>query len=219
LIAYHERNGEEAEPRAHPWSTAVNDSAHRYIDFKLEPQLIRTALEDWVPYRAAPFAESFFQLLEWLNGPQSRLESNDCAFRGSHANTTDHQFQYKERCDGRLMILYRNTYLNTFADAVDWLFNETLGSLSGVDEEFHSGAVGFSFLRTGYLALGDGKRRAAAGFQVGLSFFAYGNDQSSCHEAMNRLILNVRQALETINARITPRLIRRFHVRVREFRD
>jgi hypothetical protein len=201
VIVYHHTAGEDAPPRAHPWTTAQSDSSQRYVDFKAEPHLIRTVLEDWNPYNSESFAETFFQLLEWLNGKDSQLESNDCAFRGAHPNT-DTQFKFPHRCDGRLMILYRDLYLNTQPDAVDWLFNETKAALYRTDKKFRAGAVGFSFMQTGYLALGDGVKQAAFGFQIGLSLFAYGGDHSSTHASMDRLLSNLRQALEVVNYRI-----------------
>lgn len=202
MISYHHTAGEEQPPRPHPWSTALTDSSQAYVDFKTNPTLIRTALEDWVLYKSEPFAESFFQLLEWLNGSDSHLESNDCAFRAAHPNTTDKQFKFPERCDGRLMILYRDLYLNTQTATVDWLFNETFSALEGVDQEFTAGAVGLSFLKAVYLALGDGKKKGALGFQIGFSFFAYGADRAASHANIDRLLRNVRAALEIVNARI-----------------
>ena len=42
----------EPEPpgRVHPWTEAVKNSEWRYHDFKQHPELIRTVLEDFVPY-------------------------------------------------------------------------------------------------------------------------------------------------------------------------
>jgi hypothetical protein len=105
------------------------------------------------------------------------------------------------------MFMYRNLYLNTQPDAVDWLFNETLRALARIDRKFRAGAVGFSFMDTVYLAFGDNPTgapgfRGAAGHQVSLRLFAYGDDRTASHGNMNRLMQNLRRALEVANYRI-----------------
>lgn len=201
MIIYYDKKLNSSEPRAHPWTMTLHDESHRYVDFKSQPQLIRVVLEDWVPFGHEQFAESFFRLLEWLNGKDSNLESNDCAFRPSSDNI-DKQFKFAKRCDGRLIILFRDLIENTQTDSVDWLFNTTMQTLGTIDPEFVAGAVGFSFAKTVYMALGDKPKRGALGHQIMLSFFAYGKNRGAAHRNMNRLILNVRNALQRINARI-----------------
>jgi hypothetical protein len=71
-----------SEPRSHPWSAARTNSTYRYYDFTTSPALIRTSLEDFLPWAQHPAIERFFVLLEWLNGSTSLLESNDCEFAG-----------------------------------------------------------------------------------------------------------------------------------------
>jgi hypothetical protein len=202
MIAYHHKAGDAEAARVHPWTRALENEANRYIDFKANPQLIRTSLEDWVPYKAEQFADTFFELLEWLNGEKSQLESNDCAFRGAHPNTTDQQFKFSQRCDGRLMVLYRDLYLNTQGDTVDWLFNETMAALHRIDKKFKAAAVGLSFMQTAYTAFGDGVKSGAFGFEIGFFSFAYGRDRSEAHGNMDRLLRNLRQALEIVNYRL-----------------
>ncbi len=202
MIAYHHTAGEDAKPREHPWTTALADQSQRYVDFKSEPGLIRSALEDWVPYKNERFAESFFQLMEWLHSSENHLESNDCAFRDAHLNTTDRQFKFAKRCDGRLMILYRDIYLNTQPLAVNWLFNATLKTLQQIDPKFLTAAVGLSRAKAVYLALGDGVKRGGLGDQISLSFFAYGDSRRAAHASMERLLRNVYQTLHMANARI-----------------
>jgi len=200
VIAYHAKELDSSDPRAHPWTVGKEDESHRYIDFKSEPHLIRTALEDWAPFSAEPFAETFFQLLEWLNGHDSNVESNDCAFRPA-GNNRDKQFQYSMRCDGRLMILFRDLFKNTQTSKVDWLLNEGMQALEEIDQGFVAGAVGFSFSKTAYMAFGKHPKQGAAGHQVMLSFYAYGNDGPAAHDSMNRLLKNVHSALRKIDAR------------------
>src|SRR6478752_3654920 len=100
------------EPRSHPWSDSVLDSEARYHDLSVEPQLIRTALEDFRPFERYAAIEEFYSLLERLNHPKSALESSDCAFSGPQPNETQ-QIKSTLECSGRLMILYRALERNT----------------------------------------------------------------------------------------------------------
>jgi hypothetical protein len=66
-------------------------------------------MQKWATY---PATETFYRLLEWLNGSESVLESNDSAFSGATA-TTSTQPSKRLQCSGRLILLYRNVILNT----------------------------------------------------------------------------------------------------------
>lgn len=201
MIAYHAKELDSSDARAHPWTVTKEDASHRYFDFKSEPHLIRTALEDWASFSGEPFAETFYQLLEWLNSPDGNLESNDCAFRPA-VNNRDKQFPFSMRCDGRLMILFRDLFKNTQPSKVDWLLNEGMQTLGEIDRDFVAGAVGFSFSKTAYMEFGKHPKQGAAGHQVMLSFYAYGNDGVAAHESMNRLLKNVYATLRKMDARI-----------------
>jgi hypothetical protein len=80
--------------RSHPWIDGESDPAHRYYDFRTSPELIRSSLEDLQAWSTYPATETFYRLLEWLNGAESVFESNDCAFSGASANTSA-QFFYE----------------------------------------------------------------------------------------------------------------------------
>lgn len=201
MIAYYAKELNSSVPRAHPWTVAEINDRHRYVDFKFEPHLIRTVLEDWTPFSSEPFAETFFQLLEWLHGPSGQLESNDCAFRPAAPNR-DKQFHFAMRCDGRLMILFRDLVKNTQSASVDWLLNESMRTLNNVDRDFVSGAVGFSFMKAVYMAFGSNPKQGALGHQVMLSFFAYGDDRTATRASMYRVLTNVHSALVKVDDRI-----------------
>jgi hypothetical protein len=67
--------------RHHPWTIVTSDPTLQYRDFKTRPDLIRTVLEDFVPWAHYPAVIRFYEMLEWLNGPDSVFESNDCGLR------------------------------------------------------------------------------------------------------------------------------------------
>jgi len=78
IVAY----DEEIPPlREHPWTVSMAVPDGRYWDFKAHPEQIPLVLEDfrpWAHYAAIP---RFYELLAWLNGFDSILESNDCGLR------------------------------------------------------------------------------------------------------------------------------------------
>lgn len=111
------------EPRSHPWTDAVTNPACRYYDFKVEPQRIRTSLEDFLPWSHYPAVTLLYELLERLNSPASRLESNDCAFSAPHHSEAP-QLSKLLQCDGRVMILFRKLGLNLSLDRVEELKGE-----------------------------------------------------------------------------------------------
>ncbi len=88
MQVYEHNDPDSLRPRTHPWTDGESDPAHKYYDFRARPELIRSSIEDLQEWEAYPATETFYRLLEWLNGPESALESNDCAFSGATANTS-----------------------------------------------------------------------------------------------------------------------------------
>lgn len=66
--------------RTHPWTFAEHNPSWRYVDFRREPEKIETSLEDFRPWAQFPATQRFYELIRWLNGPDSLFETNDCAF-------------------------------------------------------------------------------------------------------------------------------------------
>jgi hypothetical protein len=126
-----------AEPRSHPWTDAVANSDFRYRNLKAEPSLIRTSLEDFVPWRHYSTIDEVYTLLEWLNGPTSTLESNDCAFTGPHVNEVP-SFPKTLQSSGPVMVLHRALENNLSPASVGDAPHRRLGML---DPQFRWGMV------------------------------------------------------------------------------
>jgi len=201
MIVYHASEFELIEARAHPWSVGLNDKSNVYFDFKAYPNLIRTSLEDFKQYENHAFCQTFYELLEWLNGENSFFETNDCAFKSPSENI-DKQFKYTKRCSGRLMILYRDIYENTQFKSIDWLFNNLMKLLYVRDREFRAGAIGLSIMKTIYKALSPNPNEGGSGWQIMLSFFAYADNKNISFKNMNRILFNVSKCLFSLNNRI-----------------
>lgn len=184
--------------RSHPWTAMVSDNSSVYIDFKKQPNLIRSCLEDLVPLKKWDFVEQFYCLIEWLNGQNSLLESNDCAFNVVEDNP-DQQYAYAKKCSARLMILFRDIPENCQIKSINWLMNNILTSVSSMKPRFKSGAICLSQSPTCYLALGDKADSGGMGYQVTLSFLAYGKNERRCYESMKELLIVAQNSLQRVN--------------------
>ena len=200
MIAYRAEEFDSNTPRAHPWTGTTENKNLKYINFIEYPEKIRTSLEDWVTHSHEDFAEEFYQLLEWINGDESVFESNDCAYTSPHKNT-DHQFKFKKRCQGRLMILFREHRVNCNDKAINWIFNRTMEELLDHDRDFRAAAIGFSFQDSVYMSLSPEDKKGGLGWQVNFTFFAYGSSDAIVNRNMLRAIKNLRSALESVNKR------------------
>lgn len=179
----------------------VSDDTSVYMDFKKQPKLIRSALEDLVAFKKWDFVEQFYSLIEWVNSPNSLLESNDCVFNAAEDNP-DQQYPYAKKCSARLMILFRDIPENCQAKSVDWLMNNILSLVSAIKSGFKAGAICLSQSPTCYLALGDKPDTGGMGHQVTLTFFAYGKNERRCYESMQEVLAVAQTSLQRVNKRI-----------------
>jgi hypothetical protein len=186
-----------SEPRSHPWTAATANPASRYYDFKTEPELIRTALEDFLPWSHDPAVTVLYELLERLNAVASILESNDCAFTGPHETEAPQLGQLQ--CDGRVMVLYRELELNLSQRRIEALKNALHVRLAALDLAFEWGMIGTTMPRVVYLAL-PGAREQQLGHQLMISFWAWGDSESEVMRNLKRVLENLSQALGSLTA-------------------
>ncbi|MEO6576656.1 MAG: hypothetical protein ABIP89_22610, partial [Polyangiaceae bacterium] len=172
------------EPRSHPWTDAVSSSAYRYLDLKADPSLVRTSLEDFVPWSNYPAVRAFYMLIEWLNAEAGSLESNDCAFTAPHRNETASVPKTLE-CSGRIMILFRALAENLSADRTRVLENDLHRRLGALDPEFEWGMIGTTIVPVRYLAL---PRDAQLGHQLMISFWAWGDGEMELMTNLDRVV-------------------------------
>ena len=186
--------------RAHPWTTSATDPTHRYYDFRAKPELIRSSIEDLQKWSTCPATETFYRLLDWLNGAESDLESNDCAFSGATANTSP-ALSGRLQCSGRLMILYRDLSLNTSPTQMDWLINATAHAMRELDPVFEWGAVGLTITPVRFTTL-PGPPERQQGQQLMLSFWAWGENEREVMTNLDRTFHNLTAALHLISDEI-----------------
>jgi len=187
--------------RSHPWTSMQSDQSNVYMDFKKNPKLIRSSLEDLIPLKKWAFVEEFYSLIEWINSPKSLLESNDCTFNVVEDNDDGH-YPYAKKCSARLMILFRDIPENCQQRSVDWLMESILHCVAGSKLNFRAGAIALSQNETCYLALGDKPDTGGMGQQVVISFFAYGKNDRRCYENMQQVVDHAHSCLKKVNKKI-----------------
>ncbi len=193
---------EHADPdalsvRSHPWRGSVSDPSHRYYDLRERPELIRTELEDLRGWTRYPAIETFYQLLEWLNGGASFLETNDCAFSGPTPNETA-GFSKALQCSGRVMLLFRDLPHNTSTVRVHRLTEAIARALSEHDEGFQWGVVGATIVPVRFTTLPGGEEEQR-GSQLMLSFWAWGDDEGEAMVHLERTLANLSAALRGVS--------------------
>ena len=182
--------------RAHPWSTALADPAHRYYNFRLEPELIRKSLEDFLPLAKWPAITRFYELVEWINSEELIFESNDCGTRGPGPNKIP-KFAKPRECTARLMILFRDLKANLSFDTVTWLAGAVRHYLNQTDLAFEWGVIGTTVRRSQYVSLPP-PESAQMGPQLMLTFWAWGDTDSEVMDNLGRSFENVQEALSNV---------------------
>jgi len=193
MKTYKRELSDGAAPRAHPWTDAASNSGSRYHDFKARPELVRTSVEDFTPWQGSAAVETFYRLLDWLNARDGAFESNDCAFTGPDDNP-DPAFLKAQECSGRVMILYRDLPTNLALLHVERLESAVQRHLAKIDPEFEWGAVGTTIMRTQYVTL-PLPEEGQLGFQLMLSFWAWGDGPEETMAHLERVFVNLSRAL------------------------
>ncbi len=183
--------------RAHPWTDAISNSTFRYYDFKKEPARIRTSLEDFLPWKDEPAIDRFFGLLEALNGPRSRLESNDCAFSGPSPNESP-SIEKAMQCTGRVMVLFRDLTRNLSAPDVSALKNSLHEELGPLDPQLDWAMIGTTLVPVDYVTL-PVHHDLRLGQQLMISFWAWGSSKAEVMKNLDRLMKNLTTAFARIN--------------------
>jgi hypothetical protein len=187
-----------SEPRSHPWLGAAGDPDAQYYDLTASPGLIRTALEDFRPWARYAAIETFYALLERINHRSSSLESNDCAFSGPEACEEPTALRAIE-CSGRVTILFRALQQNTLLGRVELLKNQLHAELVPNDPSFDGGVIGTTLVPARYLALPEPDQQQL-GFQLLISFWAWGDSEPTAMRNLARLLKNLTRALRKLAA-------------------
>ncbi|MEM0983430.1 MAG: hypothetical protein AAGI17_05730 [Planctomycetota bacterium] len=197
MHVYYAQSLERNVPRSHPWTHAESDATEQYVDFRARPELIRTELEDFVPLGNDPAAERFFELIEWLNGDESVLETNDAAFADLTPNPDRDRVPFAMRASGRVHLFMRELRHNIgFAGAVS-ITNALGHHLGRTDDGWRDGRVGLARLPVHFAQIEDAENRL--GWLHEIHLFSYGNSEREVLDAFARCTRNVRVACEALS--------------------
>jgi hypothetical protein len=199
MNVYEHHDPHSTDPRSHPWNVAEHDPTNKYYNFRESPELIRSSLEDFRAWGHHAAIDGFYNLLEWLNGPDSVLESNDCAFRGPEPNTNQ-SFAKRLQCSGRVMILYRDLKLNTIHECVQWLTSASRHYLLQTDPDFIFGVVGTTIMQATFITLPPTHKQS--GQELQLSFWAWGDSEIESLSNLGRIFRNMSLALRNVSDEI-----------------
>ena len=201
MRVYYDQNLTYFEPRPHPYGAAPG--GHRYVDFKERPDLIRTVLEDFQPFDRTNAVQKFYAMLEWVNGSNSKIETNDCAFRsaGSHKDPNSTK---NLRAHGRLCILHRDPYFNSDHARAVSLCEKIMENLIVTDPTFtaEDGVVGLTLNPILQLSISTAQSVSdkylecsvndpGLGNLTMLSFWVYGKDADEVFSNLERILSNM----------------------------
>lgn len=179
IIVHHQVD--EKVGRNHPWTVSDFDEGHKYYDFKKNPELIRTSLEDFLPYSDKEPIETFYKFLEWINGSQSVLETNDCALRYARENISTNTSKKKLEISGRVMIFFRTLQFNCDPKWFQPLKNAFLHFGSKLDPSFRDGVITTCFFPVYYEEINE------HGVEISFNFWAFGDSETECLQNLNKL--------------------------------
>lgn len=157
-------------PRPHPYARVHHDSRGQYYDFKAEPDLIESVLEDFAPHGAYEGVQQFYALLRHINRPDSPFETTDSGLSQSVYRSRNSPFPDKAGwVGGRLMLMWRRLDRNSQPAVVRGLLKRLRTKLKHAGRAYtHIGFVVGPF-PTVFSATGR------KGFQIDIEFAMWGD--------------------------------------------
>ena len=186
---------QEPVPRAHPWGkTGYAEGGGAYYDFRSNPHLIRSVLEDFIPYASQPAVERFYQLLEMLNGPDSSLETNDCALSGPHEPAPS-IFRGTVGIGGRLEFFYRSLERNLSREAVSWLVFLFEIYAQRAMPDMLQGVLCLKMVETEFLRAASENQ---SGHRVRVTFNVYSNSELEAWETLSTMFTGLLEVFKRV---------------------
>lgn len=118
--------------RMHPYLSSRPGEAG-FVDFRQQPERIPEVLEDYRPHADQPAVRTFFEFLRWINGPESVLETCDCALQGPDKVKSPKESRFPWVLHGRVMMMHREPGANCIEGAPTIFIQHLYGQLQRVD--------------------------------------------------------------------------------------
>jgi hypothetical protein len=213
LQIYYDEGRTYGEARLFPYTPRSAEQSG-YIDFKLYPERIQETLEDFRNYASTQAVQTFYSFLRWANGPDSHLETCDCAFRPPSPHN-DTNSSLKLSAYGRLYLMFRNAQFNCSTPQTDWLCGNLSAVLRDTDAAMpgSEGVVAFTLNPTIHIALSKGywlengqffcpSVDPGRGRHLQLTFWGYGNDESQAFGNLERVFKNIWASCKSVSNEI-----------------
>jgi hypothetical protein len=210
---YYDEERTYAEARLHPYTARSGDQSG-YVDFKAHPERILDALEDFRPFDSMDCIQTFYSFLRWVNGPDSYLETCDCALRRPSVHQ-DPNSNRKLSTYGRIYLMFRDPKVNSSLSQTDWLRGRLMGDLKGTDIDMlgSEGVVAFTLNLVIQIGISSGAWREDGRFfsplsdpgrgrHLMLTFWAYGDDELHAFQNLDRVFQNIWSACKSVSLEI-----------------
>ncbi|PZR74082.1 MAG: hypothetical protein DLM73_08970 [Chthoniobacterales bacterium] len=185
MRAFHDKaEGEIGAARMHPWGGSLHDPNAKFVDFLKRPDLVRSSLEDFIPYAAVPAIDRFFSLIEWMNGADTVWETTESYLWPPAAPQSNRSFaQYRIVCSARLVFFHRD-HLWQLRHG-DWAFTSLLRRLERREPVVPNACVGVFIAPTLFVSLSeDGGRTAPEAKVLGVRCYGFGNSEKEAFEGV-----------------------------------
>ena len=210
--------------KTHPWIETEDYPADRYYDFKANPTLIPQVLDNfkgWSDWSEWEGVQLFYRLLGWLNGPDSRLESNGCGFYGPRENPQKDGWFGELITAGGLIFLFRDVELNLSEESaawamrplpvggrlpplapgknISWLLKQSYEYLQQLNPEFIWGRVSVCLFPTLYSEL-PLEPNDKFGHEVGFRWWAWGDTEEETMAHFKEVVATMFECLKRVSA-------------------
>lgn len=213
MITYYDNHRTYDVLRLHPYAPG-DLRQNGFVDFKKYPEKISTVLEDFVPHSEHAAIQTFYKLLEYINGEGSFIETCDCALRspGLHSDSNS---DMPIAVHGRLFLMYRDQTLNCSKKHAEWLCGKLMSLLNQNEPDLteREAVIGFTLNPVLHTEISNGiwmpdgqfecdEDDPGNGVHTMLSFWSYGNDDNHAFENLDRVFKNLKVACVELNSEI-----------------
>jgi len=168
-----------------------------FVDFLKHPELIRTSLEDFIPFKNQLAVERFFELVEWMLNDDSPWETTESKFWSPVRNTGPAFPDYSVICSGRLVFFCRNHLWQSRHS--DWLFSRLLEGLLRHKPVVPNACVGVFTVPTLFVSLSqDQGKTAPLCAALGVRCYGFGNTEDEAFDGFGSGVDAVRTCTQQI---------------------
>jgi hypothetical protein len=161
-------------------------------------------------------------MLRWVNGPESNLETSDCAFRGPRDNEQKDGWPKEMVCHGQMYVFFRNLQYNLSAESKSWKENHPGGdklakpytpskytqwlinqSQQAVRQSTHVWAcIGFGLISIQF-AEAQVSKNEQLGYAVVYKFWAWGDSEEDTMVSFKYVVDTLFTIFKTLSSEVT----------------